>query len=76
MSTGSRHAVLADRVGKAKAIAMRYGSIDGELRKQWVIDQMVRALCGHADHYQGFIQVHNLGEDGPNTYEWDEGIAP
>ena len=25
---------------------------------------------------QEFVDAHNDGEDGPNTYEWDEGIAP
>ena len=76
MSRGKQHAVLTERIGKAKAVAMQYGGIDGDHHKQWVIDQMVRILCGHEDHYQGFIQVHNMGEDGPNTYEWEEGIAP
>ena len=26
--------------------------------------------------YVEFIRSHNDGEDGPDTYEWDEGIAP
>ena len=28
------------------------------------------------DCYSLFIASHNAGEDGPNTYSWDEGIAP
>lgn len=31
-------------VGKALAVAMQYGGIDGDHHKAWVIDQMVRAL--------------------------------
>lgn len=31
-------------VSKALAVAMQYGSIDGDHHKAWVIDQMVRAL--------------------------------
>jgi hypothetical protein len=31
---------------------------------------------GKSDEYLRFIDDHNYGEDGPNTYEWDEGIAP
>lgn len=31
---------------------------------------------GYSDAYYAWIDVHNAGEDGPDTYEWDEGIAP
>ncbi len=68
--------VLANRIGKARAIAIRYGGTDGAHHKQWVIDQMVRALYGNEEAYQGFVQIHNMGIDGPDTYEWEEGIAP
>ena len=63
-----------------------YGSIDGEHHKQWVIDQMIRALCdvpmepkmviSQYGAYEYSIQGVNkeyrdfVGED------WDEGIAP
>ena len=40
----------------------------------WVIDQMVRALTG--DGYEAWVKLQKDGEDGPNTYDWDEGIAP
>lgn len=53
---------------------MRYGGIDGEHHKTWVIDQMVRALTG--TDYANWVQESKVGEDGPNTYTWDEGIAP
>ncbi len=62
------------KIGAALLIAMEYGSIDGEHHKTWVIDQMVRALT--EDYYPTWVRVHNLGEDGPDTYTWDTGIAP
>jgi hypothetical protein len=34
------------RIGKALHYASEYGYIDGAHHKQWVIDQMVRALTG------------------------------
>lgn len=59
---------------EALRILIRYGGIDGEHHKTWVIDQAVRALSG--SFYEKLIEAANDGEDGPNTYEWDEGIAP
>ena len=76
MSRGKQSTVLASRSRKARAIAMRFGSTDGDHHKQWVIDQMVRTLCGDDAAYRSFVQIHNMGTDGPNTYEWEEGIAP
>lgn len=58
----------------ALKIARCYGGIDGDHHKAWVIDQMVRAIAG--DGYPEFIAKATSGEDGPQTYEWDEGIAP
>ncbi len=34
------------RIESALEIAVKYGGIDGEHHKTWVIDQMVRALTG------------------------------
>lgn len=62
------------RIEVALDLAMRYGGIDGAHHKTWVIDQMVRALTG--TDYANWVQESKVGEDGPNTYTWDEGIAP
>lgn len=35
-----------ERIAKALDFAVRYGGIDGDHHKAWVIDQMVRALTG------------------------------
>lgn len=31
---------------------------------------------GESDAYLAWVAAHCDGEDGPNTYEWDEGITP
>jgi len=63
-----------DKIADALQIALEYGGIDGAHHKDWVIDQMVRALTGH--DYSSFVINARAGEDGPDTYEWDVGIAP
>lgn len=59
---------------EAIEIAVKYGNIDGAHHKAWVIDQMVRVLAG--DKYDQIVAEAKAGEDGPDTYDWDEGIAP
>ena len=63
-----------DRINVALEAAWSYGQIDGDHHKAWVIDQMVRALTG--DAYAEEVADYCTGEDGPETYEWNEGIAP
>ena len=63
-----------DRIEKAVELAVQYGGIDGAHHKTWVIDQMVLALAG--ERYEQIVKEAKAGEDGPDTYEWDEGIAP
>ncbi len=58
----------------ALEVIERYGGIDGGHHKQWVIDQVARHLLG--DQYTQWVVDMKDGEDGPNTYEWDEGIIP
>jgi hypothetical protein len=60
--------------GLVLALATRYGQIDGDHHKTWVIDQMVRAVTGN--DYQEFVRQYCHGEDGPQTYSWGVGIAP
>lgn len=88
----------AQRIQKALALAVAYGGVDGAHHKDWVIDQMVRALTGspvavknakdcHGKGYTYLEQgaspeytalVANAcdGEDGPQTYSWETGVAP
>lgn len=64
----------AERVQLALELINECGGIDGDHHKTWVIDQTVRILAG--DGYEAWIAAHCAGEDGPETYTWDEGIAP
>lgn len=74
------------KIDNAIEMAVCYGGIDGAHHKDWVIDQMVRALCGgkkckydsykKSKKYKKLVKDACKGEDGPNTYTWDEGIAP
>jgi hypothetical protein len=57
----------------AARVATRFGMIPGEHHKQWLIDQMLRAVLG--DKYQEWlIRMNSIPgyEDDP----WDTGIAP
>jgi hypothetical protein len=69
-----RRRYLGQPIEDALTIARRYGGIDGDHHKAWVIDQMVRYLT--ADDYPAFVAEAKAGEDGPETYDWDTGIAP
>jgi hypothetical protein len=65
---------LKNKIKMAASLAIDYGGIDGAHHKMWVIDQMLRVLCG--DLYETIITEIKNGEDGPDTYGWDEGIPP
>ncbi len=62
------------RIESALDIIASYGQIDGAHHKAWVIDQVARVLTGPG--YEAFVAECTGGEDGPDTYEWTEGIAP
>jgi len=63
-----------DRIEQAIELALYYGGYDGADHKAWVIDQMLRVLTGA--RYERVITDYCAGEDGPETYSWDTGIAP
>lgn len=63
---------MSETEGTEQALdcAFRYGQIQGDHHRAWVIDQMVRALTGAK--YSGWVKEYeNDGE-----YGWDTGIAP
>lgn len=64
----------AERVQLTLELLAQDGQVDGSHHKAWVIDQVARALAG--DGYDAFIARYRDGEDGPETYAWDAGIAP
>lgn len=61
-------------VEEALMVVIEFGGIDGAHHKQWVLDQVLRCLAG--DRYHKLVRLMKAGEDGPNTYGWEEGIAP
>ena len=67
---------LAFRIKEALDIAYDFGSVDGAHHKQWVMDQMLRALL--ADDYCEWVAEYEkpIDEDSDDYYEWDTGIAP
>jgi hypothetical protein len=54
----------------------QWGGVDGAHHKQWVLDQLVRIGTETKVNYDQWVKSYCRGEDGDNTYEWDEGIAP
>ncbi len=77
----------------------RYGGIDGDHHKTWLLDQIARILKGAeiqikvarwsnghtedriniinpTEEYHMWVEEMKSGEDGPDTYDYDVGIAP
>jgi len=89
---------MEEHVKKALDYAVRFGGIDGDHHKAWVIDRIVRALTrcpmievqktshngitytfqiqGESTEYLQLVADAKAGDDGPETYEWNVGIAP
>lgn len=61
------------KIKEATDFIFEWGGVDGGHHKQWVLDQVIRILH---DDYDGWVKEFCDGEEGPDTYEWDEGIAP
>jgi hypothetical protein len=64
----------AESIQLALEVIGQYGGIDGAHHKTWVLDQAVRYLT--RDGYAVWVAEQCDGEDGPETYDWDEGITP
>ena len=65
-----------DRIDQALYLIDTYGGIEGNCHKTWVLDQVVRFLCVTDKKYQEWVRKHQQGEDGPETYFWETGVAP
>lgn len=66
-----------DRAEQALAFLVNYGQVEGAHHKAWVIDQVVSILVARdPDAYAEFVKMARDGQDGPETYDWDRGIAP
>lgn len=75
------------RAERALRVIERFGGIDGDHHKTWVLDQVARALHGcklqdidnektETPAYKEWVKQMCDGDDGPETYSYDEGIAP
>lgn len=62
------------RRDEALELAGRFGHLQESHHQAWVIDQMCRVLLG--DEYCAWVAEMKAGEDGPDTYTWETGIAP
>ena len=63
---------MEEKISAALAVAEAWSTIDGAHHKQWIIDQMIRALTG--DGYDEWVLQYNGNEE--ETDEWNVGIAP
>lgn len=50
----------------------RFGGIDGNHHKQWLIDQMLRVTLGNKEYQKWLEEMNSDTEYDP----WDHGIAP
>ncbi len=65
---------LLRRQTDALNLIIRFGGIEGDHHKAWVLDQVTRLLAG--DGYGELVVDACAGKDGPETYSWETGIAP
>lgn len=66
---------MEERIRKALELAWCYGQIDGSHHKMWVINQMVRTLCGNEEKYEEWVEAYQTPY-GEEYYVWDVGVAP
>ena len=57
-------------------LIFRYGGIDGEHHKQWLLNEIVRTTTETEEEYEQWVDKYEDGENGSQTYFWDIGIAP
>ena len=66
--------VLRDRVQSAIQLAFDGLMTDGGHHKQWYLEQIIQTLAN--EKYESLCKAACCGKDGPETYDWEEGIAP
>jgi len=84
--TKTNEAISDERIKNAINVITRFGGIDGDHHKAWVLDQAVRALFGgkpnrdayeSTPEYEQHVKEACEGDNGePDEYEWDQGIPP
>ena len=71
-----KNKITEENIKDALEIAWSYGQIDGSHHKMWVIDQMVKVLCGSEEKYKKWVEAYETPLKDEEYYEWDTGIAP
>ena len=64
----------AVRIKDAVRAIEELGQYDGGHHKAYALDRVARALLG--GRYDEWAVKMKAGEDGPDTYDYDVGIAP
>ncbi len=67
---------MNDPIQDILEMIFEYGGIDGEHHKQWLLNEIVKKATISKIHYEEWVKYFNQGEDGPETYEWEVGVAP
>ena len=65
---------MSDKEKAILEMIEQWGGFDGGHHKQWLLNNIVREITG--DEYEQWVAEWEDGEDGPETYSWDVGIAP
>ena len=64
------------KIEQALDLAWQSAQIDGGHHKMWVIDQMVRVLCGSEEEQEKWVGEYIGPDEDGDCYSWDCGIAP
>ena len=67
---------MEERIKEALNIAWSYAQCDDSNQKMWVIDQMVRVLCGDNESYEKWVAAYEAPITEDDYYVWNCGIAP
>jgi len=62
-------------IAAAVSVIEEYGMTDGAHHKQWILDQVLRAILG-AKGYDKWLSTYNATAQSGEWPEWDQGVAP
>jgi hypothetical protein len=72
----NKNKIVAKKTASKKALKAieKWGNIEGDHHKQWLIDQIVRELTG--ENYNTWVNEWENVNKGQISCKWDTGIAP
>ncbi len=65
-----------EKLEKIEELVAEGASIDGAHHKQWYFNEIIKVITETDKKYKKWVEKYESGSDGPQTYIWDEGIAP